>query len=253
MEEVKKCPYCGEEIKADARKCKYCHEWLSDNSTEKSTATNEKYFTTNIDNSKIKKFIRIANTVITILGIYPYFNARYLDGNRLKIYAYFANETLFGILLILLWLLPPIISIFTFKKMLKITEPWQSHFPALFTKHNVANELLFNNKAFIVFTLLFLFTNRFEGTIALCLLILAVYLIVCAVRLYAVKCKIFANIMIFYSVFLLIMIIYLDYSDSYKAPVFFSYFNACFSLSFLDEVYDSLPKALVKIEPYKEE
>ena len=30
MSDYKNCPYCGEEILADAKKCKHCGEWLSD-------------------------------------------------------------------------------------------------------------------------------------------------------------------------------------------------------------------------------
>ena len=30
MSECKRCPYCGEEIMADARKCKHCGEWLDE-------------------------------------------------------------------------------------------------------------------------------------------------------------------------------------------------------------------------------
>ena len=35
MEETKRCPYCGEEILAVAKKCKHCGEWLEAKETEK--------------------------------------------------------------------------------------------------------------------------------------------------------------------------------------------------------------------------
>lgn len=30
MSEYRKCPYCGEEVLAEAKKCKHCREWLTD-------------------------------------------------------------------------------------------------------------------------------------------------------------------------------------------------------------------------------
>ena len=33
MEDTKKCPYCGEEILAVAKKCKHCGQWLNGESS----------------------------------------------------------------------------------------------------------------------------------------------------------------------------------------------------------------------------
>ena len=39
MEETKRCPYCGEEILAIAKKCKHCGEWLEEKAEQKKEKT----------------------------------------------------------------------------------------------------------------------------------------------------------------------------------------------------------------------
>ena len=42
MNKTKNCPYCGEEIMADARKCKHCGEWLEEDPIQEQTQEAEK-------------------------------------------------------------------------------------------------------------------------------------------------------------------------------------------------------------------
>ena len=41
MEDTKKCPYCGQEIKAIAKKCRYCGKWLNEDTNEVATKGEE--------------------------------------------------------------------------------------------------------------------------------------------------------------------------------------------------------------------
>lgn len=41
MEEMIKCPYCGEEIRQDAKKCKHCGEWLDESARQNQSVNSE--------------------------------------------------------------------------------------------------------------------------------------------------------------------------------------------------------------------
>ena len=50
MIEYRKCPYCGEEILAEAKKCKHCREWLTEQPAKQSNETVE---TSNVQKEEV--------------------------------------------------------------------------------------------------------------------------------------------------------------------------------------------------------
>ena len=41
MKDTKICPYCGEEIKAVAKKCRFCGQWLDEDTNEVAIIVND--------------------------------------------------------------------------------------------------------------------------------------------------------------------------------------------------------------------
>lgn len=65
MEEIMKCPYCGEDILAVARKCKHCGEWLNKESDPKDTTDTRTTNGASVECHKTQK----ANSKKIVLGI----------------------------------------------------------------------------------------------------------------------------------------------------------------------------------------
>lgn len=61
IQDKKKCPYCGEEIKAVAKKCRHCGSWLNETATAS--------LKTNSTSSDNKKYLIIGGAVVVIIAI----------------------------------------------------------------------------------------------------------------------------------------------------------------------------------------
>lgn len=61
MTEIKRCPFCGEEIMAIAQKCKHCGEWLNGKKKDYNTKKQD------IVGEDINKYITIACIAAVIL------------------------------------------------------------------------------------------------------------------------------------------------------------------------------------------
>lgn len=94
MEETKKCPYCGGEIMAVAKKCRHCGKWLDANNAMTQQPTN---ISTNAPKQSIfsnKKIVLMLIGVI-IIGLVVFFSIHSSNGGNEPVQHndYSGNET----------------------------------------------------------------------------------------------------------------------------------------------------------------
>ena len=75
MEDKKKCPYCGGEIKAVAKKCKHCGEWLETEPSADTTMLSS-------SNRKLKIYLFVILAVVIIGGGVVWLFTGHTDGKQ---------------------------------------------------------------------------------------------------------------------------------------------------------------------------